>query len=79
MDYRIEQVEDCVPIWDIYFGNKEVGVLTCFPKEGPMATVECINGAKITLGANTVALCAARAFDAHDAMMEALVIQEVGC
>jgi len=28
-----------VPIWDLLDGDKDIGVLTVFPGEGPMATV----------------------------------------
>ena len=80
MDYRIERVADGVPAWDIFFGDKRIGLVTNLPAEKtPMATVNCINGDEATVTASTVALCAAKAFDAHDTMMEALVIEAVGC
>lgn len=80
MDYRLEQVADGVPAWDILFGGKKVGLLTDLPAEGtPMATVRCVNGYELTVKASTVEMCAATAFEAHDVMMEALVIEWVGC
>ena len=75
--YKAVRVEAGVPIWSLfevvtYGGNSnpyrkveetEIGSLTNFPNEGPVATVR-FDGAERTVSAPTVAECLAEAKDA---------------
>jgi len=71
VNYKAKRVAAGVPIWDLievvtYEGKakeKEVGSLTNFPNEGPVATVR-FDGADSTVSGATVAECLAEAKDA---------------
>ena len=71
VSYKAKRVSAGVPIWDLievitYEGKvkeKEVGSLTDFPNEGPVATVR-FDGAESTVSGATVSECLAEAKDA---------------
>ena len=71
VSYKAKRVAAGVPIWDLieiinYEGKvkeTEVGSLTDFPNEGPVATVR-FDGAESTVSGATVAECLAEAKDA---------------
>lgn len=69
MQVTFEQVNAMVPVWNILFEGEDIGCVTCFPGEGPMATVR-LDGETRTVKGATVALCqeaAANAFwDLHN-------------
>jgi len=82
VSYKAKRVAAGVPIWDLievvtYEGKvkeKEVGSLTDFPNEGPMATVR-FDGAERTVSGATVAECLSEARDAI-ASLEAYAAEE---
>jgi hypothetical protein len=69
--YKAVQVATGVPIWNLFevvvsegkVEEKEVGSLTDFPNEGPMATV-CFDGADRTVSGATFDECLAAALEA---------------
>jgi len=70
--YKAVRVEAGVPIWSLFEVivdggtlpyETEIGSLTDFPNEGPVATVR-FDGAESTVSAATVAECLAKAKDA---------------
>lgn len=84
--YTKKQVQDGVPIWDIYYDENRIGCLTDFPLDGPHATVRVAvpdgeNTAIIerTVDAATVNSCFDRAISAHDALIEDMVNRLVPC
>ena len=81
------QERDGVPIWFIEYGGREIGFITDFPLDGPTATIRIEstrpNGDKIklerTVEAATVIMCYERAKEAHEAMIEEIVMNMVPC
>ena len=53
--FKIRQVKEEIPIWDLMVGEQEVGSLTDFPGEGPVATVHVLDE-KITVGGDGMRL-----------------------
>ena len=82
VSYKAKRVAVGVPIWDLIevvtyedkVKEKEVGSLTDFPNEGPVATVR-FDGADRTVSGATVAECLAEAKDAI-ASLEAYAAEE---
>lgn len=61
------QVADGVPVYDLLWDGADVGTLTAFPGEGPMATVRGYGG-KETVAAATLHACLTAAQEAFDGL-----------
>ena len=59
-------VQTGVPIYGLFVDGKDIGTLTIFDGEGPMATVR--HGAKATVKGDTFQSCLKNAQDAYDAL-----------
>lgn len=84
-DYTKKRVQKEVPIWHIYYGGREIGYMTKFPLDGPTCTVRIEaarpNGDQValerTVEASTVNMCFERAKEAHESMIEDMVLAMV--
>ena len=61
------QVANGVPVYDLLWDGADVGCLTAFPGEGPMATVRGYNG-KATVAGATLHACLMAAQEAFDGL-----------
>lgn len=85
--YSKVRVQEGVPIWIVEYGGQEIGFMTDYPLDGPKATIRIEtqrpNGDVIrlerTVEASTVMMCYERAKEAHEAMIEEIVINMVPC
>ena len=87
--FKYSRVKDLeyVPIWTIKYGGEEIGFMSDFPLDGPTATIRIEaqrpNGDVIklerTVEASTVIMCYERAKEAHEAMIEEIVMNMVPC
>ena len=75
------------PIWTIEYGGQEIGIIVDLPLDGPTATIgveaQRPNGDVIklerTVEASTVFMCYERAKEAHEAMIEEIVMNMLPC
>lgn len=76
-----------VPIWIIEYGGQEIGFMTDFPLDGPTATIRIeaerpnkdVIKLERTVEASTVIMCYERAKEAHEAMIEEIVMNMIPC
>lgn len=66
-DLVMKQVAPGVPIWNIFYGDNDVGCMTVFPGEGIIATVTG-NGVKFTVYGASKEECLANAQSIVDAL-----------
>lgn len=78
MDFYLKQIAPGAPIFEIYYDKSEIGLMTIFPGEGPMATVKFqVTGQKRTVAHTNAAQCFFEAQEAFcDLIEEYLSAQE---
>ena len=74
-DIIATRVQTGVPIWGLFVDGKDIGTLTIFDGEGPMATVQ-YEGAKDTVKGDTFQSCLYNAQNAYTALCYAYEVRD---
>lgn len=62
--FLAKRVRAFVPVWDLTVDGAFIGTMTCFPGEGPMATVR-LGNSKMTVGGDDIRSCLFYAKEAY--------------